>query len=235
MMGTLKSFVRLIFLVFLFSLLPALIAGIWMGLMGLIGATGLILLLILFLLAGSERGMIRLFKAGLVVSRGLGRSLEFALVEAGENGFPSPRPLPPRLLVFPDPFPRAFGFRSLGGTGIILLSQGSIAALSEADLQIALQCCADQTRRVGVTVRTLCAFLALLILAITPHAWKNWVFWPRASISIGTVQKSQSVSSLSAIVFLLIFPLCQLLLRWGEINQTRSFAHQGAGRYRFGF
>lgn len=99
---------------------------------------------------------------------GMSASLDRALFERGID-----RSKLPVVWIFPDPAPNALVMRSLLGTGAILLSQGLTDRLTEAELRSVLVASVHRVRDPLLSVRTLGAALAALVLRRAPESWKE--------------------------------------------------------------
>src|SRR4051812_1101870 len=66
----------------------------------------------------------------------------------------------PKIFVFSEVSPCAVVGRRFGGKGTILLSQGTIALLTEDELRAVIEACVHRTRERGIAIKTLAAILA---------------------------------------------------------------------------
>src|SRR5690242_15207151 len=90
---------------------------------GLVLAVGTLLFGALY----AEYGVRRASKAELRSPQGMVRSVELAISHLGG--------IPPRILIYADPFPNVLVAKSLGSRGTVFLSQGLIALLNDLELQ----------------------------------------------------------------------------------------------------
>jgi hypothetical protein len=204
-MAHVRVFFRLLITVILltvpFGAIGRLVSGVPGARYGLAGA--LAVQFILFVI--SERGIARAARASVAaVPAGLHRSLE--IVMEGEGG------ATPRFAVFEDPSPNAMVARSLGGTGLILVSRGLIALLNEHELRAVLSLCVKRTREPGIRFRSFCALLMVWMLALAPRPWVDLVFAGRPLAR----SEELRLSPVSAIAFLIFFPVSRFFLSAGR-------------------
>lgn len=77
----------------------------------------------------------------------------------------------PQLWIRPSPVPSALVCRSIGRQGAILVSQGLLDRLTEAELRKLLAYCVRRTGRMDTVFRTQGAALAALFMAFLPEEW----------------------------------------------------------------
>ena len=187
-----------------FSLLGLIMFGKWGAL-----ALGIGTLLSLFCLACfSESGIARVHRAALHVPPGLDHSLAFSAQAAF-----SEEDILPRIMVFPEPRPKAFAVRAIGSRGTILLSQGLIAVLNEAELRTLLTACIIKIRKRGSVFQSFCCFLALSILSLAPRVWNSLLLRGKSL----SPSEERKLSPLSALVFLVFYPFARFLLACGRL------------------
>jgi hypothetical protein len=112
-----------------------------------------------------ESRLIAFCEAEEIPSPGLSHSYRRALEEAA---FAGP---PPGLRVIPSPTLQLLIVRSLGGTGLVLVSQGVLGLLSENELRALLSRAALRTKRPDTPARSLASWIALLLLGNAPSQW----------------------------------------------------------------
>jgi hypothetical protein len=209
-------FIRFILIVFVFSI-PAVTLGT--ALIGLKGALiGFMATLLIFFccLFGSEWNLSRMSKAEFKIPLGLDRTLELAMKG---NLFKAPH-----LLVYADPFPQILVARALGGRGSVFLSQGMISLLDHEELCAVLKVCIQKTREPGIIFQSFSATLAIWLLALAPKAWMELVFADRSL----SRPKQKALHPLSAVRFFLLFPLAQIVHKWGSMSKmTRKAISTG--------
>lgn len=159
--------------------------------------------MILGIAAFSERAMRRAYRANSTPPKGLQKTLQMA---AGK------RKQLPLISVFADPVPNALVIRSLGGNGSLLLSQGLITLLNERELRAILELCLKRLDSTGITFQSFCKILAVWSLSFSPRPWVSLVFSGRTL----SLKEEKLLSPVSAIGFLILFPLARFLTKLGR-------------------
>jgi hypothetical protein len=108
-----------------------------------------------------------------------------------------------RLLVSRDPSLNALVARSLFGSGIIILTQGLVSGLSEAELRSLLRAAILRSQEKGIVFESLCAAFSLALLAIFPREAVGFIFSKEARRSLGGRAAFQLALLFPAIRFLL--------------------------------
>lgn len=209
-----QVFSRLVALI-LFMLIPfSLIGFLFFGINGI--GVGMILSLIFFLVFTlfPEEMISKIHRARADIPPGLQITLERVIdarlpVFSREKSFKKPK-----LLIFPDPSPNALICKGFGNPGTILLSQGMVALLGEADLREAIRVAVDRLRHPGMTLASTCALFSWGLLKVSPRP----------------------LTPLGAIRYLLVFPLIQLFSYLGNFSFpffqfNTSHKHQSFWRF----
>lgn len=139
------------------------------GWKGVISGVAVAWVAILFFLTQLEKLILRANPGFQAASEGLERILNTVTVdELGDLKLPVPR-----LYVFPEPTPYVLVARSLGGSGVVLLSQGLLAMLTEREIQSVLRQAALRSSSPGVIFQTFCAISVLTLKRFTPKDWSR--------------------------------------------------------------
>jgi hypothetical protein len=199
---------RAVLISLIFSFLPVLLGTALFGIVGaLVGllVAGFTMLVCAFY---AERSILHAYRAKEESPKGLVRSIQLAMKD--EN-------LPtPRLSVFADPSPNILVVRSLGGKGSILMSQGLIALLNEEELRAVLSWCSFRLKQRGIVFQSFCSVLAIWILSLAPTSWVSLVFSGRTL----SRDEERTLSPISAVGFLILFPIARFFFRLGRPIQT---------------
>lgn len=177
--------------------------GIWIGFL----LSGLSIALSLCL---SEFVMIQVLGKSDRNFTGLYTSLDLVVKELGGRV--------PRLIVFPDPIPEAFGLRSFFGRGTLLMSQGLVGLLDEKELRTVMKICVIRMRHPFVIFQGLCSVGLVLSTRLAPRSWVDLVFLKKPLASI----QSHRLNSLSALRFVLAFPVIRFFLIMGKAPSKAS-------------
>ncbi len=186
--------------------------GLWIGFLGSILCVGSVMVF-------SENLMGYIFRRDKKIFKGLSRTLE--IVESEFGG------VSPRLIVFSDPAPDALALRSIGGRGTIFISQGMIGLLSEKELQAILKECMSRLSQPGVALQGLCFTVVHFFLAIAPQGWVGLVFSGNDISRRG----KYLLSPISAIGFLILFPIIRFFLKFGSLSLSKVMAKEDQGDY----
>lgn len=160
--------------------------------LALIGFIAMLMLLLL-----PEWGMLKLLGGQVPRTFGLRNSYDFAQRLAA-----MPVKVRPALVTFADPVPNVFVVKSLGGAGMILLSEGFISILDESEIDFVLSRAIRHLSYGEVFVQSGC-FLALTFLQKT------------VSLS------SRSVKPMRALGLLLLFPWIRAIRKIADSSVIR--------------
>ena len=210
---------RTFFIFTLFSVFPGLVGFILFGITGAaLGISFSSLGLVAFAFY-SEKGMPKAYHAHLETSKGLSRSLALVGVEKQEK--------PPQVFIFPDPLPQLLVVRSLGGSGTLLMSQGLMVLLNEEELRAVLGRSLFHLQERGLVFQSFCSILAIWILGFAPRSWRGLIFGGR------TLEGSEerNLGSISALGFLILFPVVRLLLKLSKPAKAQKKAAEWGSAY----
>jgi hypothetical protein len=129
-----------------------------------------LLVALLFLSFSLQTRMIAFCRAGETPSPGLSHSYRRALEDSGLSL------TPPELRVIPSPTLQLLVARSVGGSGLVLLSQGLLGLLSENELRAVLSRAARRASRGDTPIRSLASWIALKLLGWAPPQWLSVSF-----------------------------------------------------------
>lgn len=147
-------------------------------------------------------------EAGLAHSLGYVEAAPPALAYTIARAFERLAGKAPRVFVFGSPLPSFAVARSFvgEGEGVIFISRGLLAQLSENELRAALRWCALRSRQPGVALESLCAYAALRLYALAPAGWRE----------VGSRPGARGLDPLSCLAFLFVHPLAQYLAEAGR-------------------
>ncbi len=160
-----------------------------------------------------EKIVSRAHHAHSLIPPGITRSLELA-----SQGLCSQLPI---IRVFEDPTPTALVVRSLGKPGTLLLSRGLIVLLNEKELRNVIQVGILRLQTPGIIFCSFCSTFSMCLLAIAPKPWVKLLFMTKKP----TLTQEGPFNPFSTLVFLILYPIAQLLQKWGsEASKKRPFA-----------
>lgn len=164
-------------------------AGIALAMIAILVTLGFLLL--------AEWGMLKLLRGQVPRTFGLRNSYDFAQRMAA-----MPVKRRPALVTFADPVPNVFVVKSLGGCGMILLSEGFISVLDESEIDFVLSRAIRHLSRGEVLVQSGC-ILALTFLQKT------------------VLVNSRSIKPMRALGLLLLFPWIRAIRKIADSSVTR--------------
>lgn len=157
---------------------------------------------------GAEWFLSRFHRAKDEIPEGLERTLSAVLRE-------EPGPVP-RLRLIVDSSPNVMVARSLRGKGTILLTQGLLVALTEAELRAVLSVCVRRCREADLPWQSLCAVVASCLFMVAPKAWVHLLLSERPSgLSTTEFGKSRRLGVVSFLGFAMVLPLARFFVRAG--------------------
>jgi hypothetical protein len=121
-----------------------------------------------------------------------------------------------RVLVYPEPAPAALIVRSAFGRGIVIVSQGMVGCLSDDEFAALIRTAKTRLRTRGIVVASLSAVLLLWVSRFSPQGWLGVLLQDRPVVK----GEGQSLTPLSAVHFVMLFPLTRLLL--GERRKAQE-------------
>jgi hypothetical protein len=124
-----------------------------------------------------------------------------------------------QIKIFQDPSLNALAIKGWGSQGTIILSQGLISRLSEAQLRAVLRHLADRCDTVGYSLTTLGAVIAAGVFSLAPKGWVNWAFYGRHELS-----SQDGFTPISAIRFLVLYPFARIFVRLGGIGVSNRIS-----------
>lgn len=115
---------------------------------------------------------------------------------------------PPRVMIFASPLPSFAVARSFvgEGPGVVFLSRGLLAQLSERELRAALRWCALRSRQPGLALESLCAYAAIRLFALAPAGWRD----------VGSKPGVRGLEPWSCLAYLFVHPLARFLAEAGR-------------------
>ncbi len=120
---------------------------------------------------------------------------------------PGAKPLE-RLFVYPEPAPAALALRSAFGPGIIIVSQGMVGCLTDSEFSSLVDGARARLRTRGIVMASLSAVLLLWLSRFSPQGWLGVLLQDRPVVR----GEGQSLTPLSAVHFIMLYPLTRLLL-----------------------
>jgi hypothetical protein len=195
---------RLILFSLAFALPPAVIGMTLAQLPGLLAAEILAALAMVFSLFRAEPALIRAFRAQEPATPGIHRSLERVIESLGG--------VAPEILVFGDTAAQALTVRSPFSHGTILVSEGLLGVLTEAELRQLLTASVNRLRARGMVFRSMCAWWAQLALWIAPRPWVELAF--------GKVEWHEALRPAAALRFLTSYSIARFFARLGRVTES---------------
>lgn len=156
-------------------MIPLVLVGACLG--GLRGAGFGFLIALMAVLVLSfliELLAIKIQKASSVIPRGLDKSLEFSAVALHKDKSLNQTRLP-RLFVFSDPLSYALVVKSLGGNGVLLLSQGLVTSSNEQELRKVLKTCLLELQQSGIVTESFFSIMGLGLFRLIPSPWVRFL------------------------------------------------------------
>jgi hypothetical protein len=158
---------------------------------------GLTCLIIVFL---PEWGMIKLLHGQVPRTFGLRNSYELAHRDAGVSSKRRPH-----LMTYPDPVPNVFVVRSPLGSGMIILSEGLISLLDEAEIRFVLMRAIRHLHSAEIFVQSGCILILMFLQERVPF-------------------RTQSITPIDALRHWLIFPWARAFRKIAESSVTKRVA-----------
>lgn len=198
---SLLSLIRRLFVFALLAAAPVGVFGFSMGgKRGLAVALALLALIVAFVMARAERGILSIYRVRREAPEGARRSLARVVERLGGTA--------PRIFSFSDPAPQALVARGLGSPGAIVLSEGLLGALNEDELRELLEACIRRIHGRGISLQTVCAWLAHGSLELAPRPWIELLF--------GELRWHESLGVFGALRFIVIFTVARFFTDLGR-------------------
>ena len=167
---------------------------------GVVIAEGFALTLALAAAIRAEKAFLRIYRVKPEPPASVQRSLDRVLAAMGGRG--------PKVFSFSDPAPQALISKGLGSRGSILLSEGLLGTLSEAELREILRASVLRLRSRGASFQTLCAWLTHLAFELAPQSWVGLLF--------GELRWHEGLGALGALRFLAVFSVARFFVDLGR-------------------
>jgi hypothetical protein len=186
------------------TVIPAILGWAASGWKGAAAAVGLVIALWIYAFAQSET----------IVARSLGARAWRAGARSGgtagdkAGGRKRRNPNRSRILVYPEPAPAALVVRSMFSRGVIIVSQGMISCLTDEEFSALLRSARARLRSRGIVLASLSAVLLLWVSRFSPQGWLGVLVQDRPVVR----GEGQSLTPLSAVHFVMLYPLTRLLL-----------------------
>lgn len=198
------SLFRRLFVLGFFAVCPMGALGYLLG--GKQGAAivlSLVALISVLIFFRAERAILSIYRVRVQAPEGLRRSLERVTARLGGRV--------PKVYSFSEAAPQALVARGPWSSGAILLSEGLLGALTEAELRELLEAAVFRVRSRSMRFQTVCAWLAHETLEFAPRPWIELLF--------GELRWHENLGVLGALRFVVLFSIARFFTVLGRGTQ----------------